>query len=134
MTLKITELNHVALHISDVEASIAFYRDGLGLKQLPRPEFDFEGAWFELPDGRQIHLIAGRSDPANSHNRGTHFALHVEDFDAAVEHVKAKGLRHHPPKPRPDGALQIFLMDPDDHYIELCDNRPADPARRTRFP
>jgi len=134
MALKITELNHVALHVADVEKSIAFYRDGLGLKQLARPEFDFDGAWFELPDGRQIHLIAGRDKPTHSNNRGTHFAMQVDDFDAALAHLDEKGLNHKPPKPRPDGALQVFLIDPDGHYVELCDNRPADASKRTRFP
>ena len=38
MAIKISELNHVAIHVADVAASIAFYKDMLGLKPLPRPE------------------------------------------------------------------------------------------------
>lgn len=134
MTIQITELNHAALHVADLDASIVFYRDHLGLRQVNRPEFTFDGAWFETGDGRQIHLIAGRTDPTAGHNRGTHLALHVADFDAAYEHIKSLGIKHAGPWDRPDGALQLFIYDPDGHVVELCDNRPADPAKRTLFP
>ncbi|MBI1370512.1 MAG: glyoxalase [Planctomycetes bacterium] len=132
--MRIIELNHVAIHIADVDRSIAFYRDVMMLRQLPRPEFDFDGAWFELGDGRQLHLIAGRVLPAHSHNRGTHFALHVADFDEAEAHIQSSGAPHKPRQRRPDGAWQLFVTDPDGHIVELCDNTTADAAKRTKFP
>jgi len=33
------QLNHVALHVADIERSVAFYRDVLQLEPMPRPAF-----------------------------------------------------------------------------------------------
>ena len=46
--MKIFELDHVALHVKDLEASCKFYREVLELASLPRPVFPFPGAWFRL--------------------------------------------------------------------------------------
>ena len=120
--MKIVELNHVALHVADVEASVAFYRDTLGLPPLDRPAFSFPGAWFALgPGGQQLHLIGGRGEPVHSHNRGNHFALAVDSIEAAEAHLRECGVEMFGPKQRPDGAWQIFVRDPDGHYVELCE-------------
>jgi catechol 2,3-dioxygenase-like lactoylglutathione lyase family enzyme len=46
--MKTLQLNHVAIHVADVERSVHFYRDVLQLEPLPRPAFKFPGAWFRL--------------------------------------------------------------------------------------
>ena len=118
MAIKIHELNHVALHVSDLGASIRFYRDVLGLPEVPRPAFNFAGAWFAL--GKQeLHLIA---DPLleSARRRHHHFALLVDDTHAAKAELEAKGvILMEGPSPRPDGPLQLFFHDPDGYRIEL---------------
>ncbi len=118
--MRIEELNHVALHVQDVERSCDFYRRVLCLEQIPRPAFTFPGAWFRLGAVQELHLIGDRNHPVFSHNRGNHFALRVDDLKKWAEHLKDCGATHLPPKQRPDGAWQIFLRDPDDHVVELC--------------
>ena len=54
------ELNHVALHVADVEKSSEFYADVLKLEPMERPAFEFPGAWFRLGDFQELHLIGGR--------------------------------------------------------------------------
>jgi len=49
-------LHHVSILTSDVERSLAFYRDVLGLKPLPRPDFPIRGPWLACGD-RQVHLV-----------------------------------------------------------------------------
>jgi catechol 2,3-dioxygenase-like lactoylglutathione lyase family enzyme len=104
-----------------VPASEAFYRDVLGLPQMPRPAFDFPGAWFRLGQTQELHLIGNRTQPVHSHSRGTHFALQVADIRAAETELQAKNAAFTGPKQRPDGNWQIFIQDPDGHYIELCE-------------
>ncbi len=118
--MKFLELNHVALHVADVAQSSAFYERILKLERIPRPAFTFPGEWFRLGETQELHLLGDRSQPVHSHHRGTHFALLVDDLDAWEEHLKATGYPYFPRKPRPDGAWQIFIIDPDGHYIELC--------------
>ena len=118
--MKTTQLDHVALHVADVDASCAFYSTVLQLESLPRPAFDFPGAWFRLGTTQELHLIGDRGEAVHSHNRGNHFALMVDDIDAWEEHLTQANANMRPRKVRPDGASQIFLVDPDGHFIELC--------------
>ena len=117
--MKIEELNHVALHVRDLAASNRFYGNVLLLEPIPRPAFSFPGAWFRLGPHQELHLIGDRQDPVFSHNRGNHFALKVDDLDAWEEHLRKKGAEPLPRRERPDGALQVFIRDPDGHVVEL---------------
>ena len=53
----ITELNHIAIFVSDLERSSKFYSEIIGLKKIPRPAFDFPGEWFKIGAVQQLHLI-----------------------------------------------------------------------------
>ena len=70
----VRQLNHVALHVANVDESIAFYRDTLKLPIMDRPAFDFPGAWFRLGKDQELHLIGDRELPVHSHHRGGHLA------------------------------------------------------------
>ena len=118
--MKLLALNHVALHVADLDKSLAFYRDVLQLQSLPRPNFTFPGAWFRLGGDQELHLIGERKKEVVSHHRGDHFALLVDDIDAWEQHVRSQGVDAQPRRVRPDGAYQLFLIDPDGHWIELC--------------
>lgn len=118
----VRELNHVALDVSDVPASVRFYRDVLGLPEMSRPDFGFPGAWFRLGMTQELHLIGNRGREVGQ--RAGHFALLVSDIDAAAARLREAGVSFRGPKPRPDGALQIFTMDPDGNVIELCAHLP----------
>ncbi|MDX1948360.1 MAG: VOC family protein [Pirellulaceae bacterium] len=118
--MQIAQLNHVAIHVADVEKSVAFYREVLRLAPIPRPAFSFPGAWFRLGGDQELHLIGGRTREVISNYRGNHYALLVDDFDAWERHLQASGAKFEPRRIRPDGAYQIFVVDPDGHYVELC--------------
>lgn len=121
--MKVMQLNHVALHVADLDKSRHFYGELLGLKPLPRPAFDFPGAWFALGEDQELHLIGNRdsAQPVHSHNRGNHLALRVGSIVDAETCLSKAGLKYFGPKQRPDGAWQIFVTDPDGHYVELCE-------------
>lgn len=123
--MKFLQLNHVALHVVDVEKSTAFYRDVLRLEQIPRPAFSFPGAWFLLGADQELHLIGERDREVVSHNRSNHFALLVDDFDGWEKYLIDKGVNIAPRRMRPDGALQLYVIDPDGHYVELCTLPPS---------
>jgi len=116
--MRILELNHVAINVDDVDQSSRFYSEVLGLAPMPRPAFDFPGAWFRIGSAQELHLI-GRAPENRSPPRERHFALRVDSIHAAEERLRGRGIDFSAPKPRPDGALQIFLRDPDGHVIEL---------------
>jgi lactoylglutathione lyase len=118
--MRFRQLDHVALHVQDVQRSCSFYERVLRLKSIPRPAFSFPGAWYRLGDVQELHLIGNRESPVHSHSRGNHYALLVDDLDAWESHFQQLGVEYLPRRTRPDGAFQIYVLDPDGHCIELC--------------
>lgn len=117
--MKILQLNHVALHVANLEASEKFYGELLGLPRMPRPAFNFPGTWYRIGVDQELHLIA-REPEVLSIPRERHFAMAIDDATAWKTRLQQAGVEFQGPKPRPDGALQIFLRDPDGHVVELC--------------
>jgi len=117
--MTIEELNHVAIYVTDVQRSSDFYQRVLKLEPIPRPAFAFPGAWFRLGTNQELHLIANLRSPFFPSHENNHFALRVDDLDPWERHFKEVGADFAPRKPRPDGASQVFLRDPDGHVIEL---------------
>jgi catechol 2,3-dioxygenase-like lactoylglutathione lyase family enzyme len=125
-------LDHAALIISDPERSRAFYVGVLGLEEVPRPEtFAFPGLWIQIGE-QQLHLIgeaeSGRARQIHPGYRAdelaggytSHFAIEVDDLEATVAALKAKGGELvGGPRPRGDGVLQAYVSDPDGHVVEL---------------
>lgn len=122
--MKIKELNHVAIHIRDLDRSVHFYEQVLQLPRIPRPAFDFGGAWFAF-GSQELHLIEDRDLEPNS-RRHHHFALLVDDTYAVRAELESRGLTDFLSHgPRVDGAIQLFLNDPDGYRIEIVSPVPA---------
>ncbi len=123
----IQALDHVGIHVADVEVSAKFYADVLGLEVIPRPDLDFPGQWLRIGTAQELHLIGKNSDPTGRPPGERHFALEVRDADAWATRLGDHGVTFKGPNSRPDGAKQIFFRDPDGHVIELLEHaaRPA---------
>ena len=119
--MQILELNHVALHVKDVAESCRFYGDVLGLPTMPRPAFDFPGAWFLIGTSQHLHLIGERQLPVHGHLKGDHFAMRVKSIRTVESELKQKNIAFMGPQQRPDGIWQIFIQDPDGHIVELTE-------------
>ncbi|HZV70630.1 MAG TPA: VOC family protein [Saprospiraceae bacterium] len=120
--IQITGYNHVGLAVKDMDASAAFYRDIVGLKQLRVPEeLTNIRAWFTIGPGQELHLLAGRKDEVcqnvNDKN-GSHFAFTIPDADPVEAFLKSKEVSYYRQQ-RFDGAWQIYITDPDGYVIEL---------------
>lgn len=116
----IIQFDHISLFVSNLAASKTFYISVLELEEIPRPAFDFPGAWFQLAPHVQLHLIAGKEKPVEgAGSRKNHFAVLVKDIFHTEQKAKEFGLSYVGPKKRPDGAWQLFIADPDGYYIEF---------------
>jgi catechol 2,3-dioxygenase len=124
----------VVLKVRDLERSVRFYRDVLGLREVARGHFGRPMAFFSAT-GENHHDLAvmemGPEAPAPSPGGVglAHVALRIgrslDDLRAARAHLEAQGitglrLRDH------RVSQSIYLEDPDGHGLELYVD--ADPA------
>lgn len=117
--LGVVRHNHLALHVKDIQASTQFYRDVVGLKQLPVPEnLKSIRSWFDLNDGQQIHLMANRTTEFTHDKNGSHIALFVADIAKSEGFLKKRNITFHK-QTRFDGVVQIYFPDPDGYLLEL---------------
>src|SRR5262245_44324404 len=59
-TMPATAMNHFTILTDDVDATIAFYGEFLGIAPGARPPFDFPGAWLYANGQPILHVIGGR--------------------------------------------------------------------------
>jgi len=119
----VESIHHVAIGVADLVRARRFYTAVLCLEEIPRPAFDFDGAWFRA-GSQQIHLIVRRRADLRRENgeldsRDDHVALRVRSYRETVEHLRALGI---PLEERPHNKTswpQIYIVDPDGHTIEL---------------
>jgi len=132
--MQVSALDHVTLVTSNLDRSIAFYRDILNLRQIQRPAFKVVGAW--MASGTfELHLAVNPQGHLRSVSEidigDIHFAIRVVDFEATVSHLEAMGYSEAAPHGDPkrlvfslDGPApfkQVYLLDPDNHLIEIND-------------
>ena len=116
-------LHHVSLTVTNLKRAKDFYTNTLCLKEIPRPDFDFEGAWYEI-EGKQIHLIVDpssqtiRQDKSLSSREG-HFALRVENYYDTLKWLKQNEVEIIEKPYGKSGFAQIFCADSDGNLIEL---------------
>ena len=115
-------LAHVCFRVQDLDASIEFYVDKLGLRHA----FDFindEGERFGvyLHVGGRNFVELFRAGPGEPPKPGSwqHFCLEVDDIPATAEALRAKGVEVAEPHLGADGSWQVWLADPDGNRIEL---------------
>lgn len=120
-------LEHIAVHVTDLEKSTAFYREVMGLDTLPEPFHDGKHAWFSIGNGIQLHLIAiaPRKPELSKQN---HLCFTVSSLPSFITRLEKAGIPYEDlagkkgaVTTRPDGILQIYFTDPDGRWIEVND-------------
>jgi catechol 2,3-dioxygenase-like lactoylglutathione lyase family enzyme len=97
-----------------VNAAARFYEAALGLERIDRRDAAGAGAWFRLGDA-ELHL--GQDDAPQPLSK-RHFAVEVDDLDAARRAVLAAGGTL-----EKEEAGRFWTRDPDGNRIELVQGR-----------
>jgi catechol 2,3-dioxygenase-like lactoylglutathione lyase family enzyme len=114
-----TELNHVSVSATDLETSLRFYEEVLGLERVPTPNFGFPVQWLRA-GGTQVHVFERRGEGPAYH----HFGLTVDDLPAVYERAKERGcldsvsFSGHLVE-LPGDVAQLYLRDPAGNLVEL---------------
>lgn len=110
-------VHHVSLNVSDLEQTVEFYTEFLGLERLDRPDdaISVPGVWLGCNDGRQIHLLLNDVPEG----RGQHFAFEVGSVPDAVRELGEKGVRLSAPSTMEGICMQAFCTDPSGNLVEF---------------
>ncbi|MBS98922.1 MAG: lactoylglutathione lyase [Oceanospirillaceae bacterium] len=119
---------HTMIRVSDLQKSLSFYTDVLGMKLLRRkdyPEGKFTLAFVGFgEESEQAVLELTHNWDTDSYDLGDgygHVAIEVEDVYAACDAIKAKGgevVREAGPM-KHGSSILAFVKDPDGYMIEL---------------
>jgi lactoylglutathione lyase len=117
--MRATRFNHVSIHAVDMEQSLQFYIEVLGMEHVPSPDFDHRVEWLRLGD-QQLHLFLRETPPPEFH----HIGLDVDDFESAYLMARQRGLlddETFAPTVRElnDGSVQLYLRDPAGNLVEI---------------
>ena len=123
----ISKVGHICRVVKDSEVAKKFYTNIIGAKLLNRPKFPTNGYWLWLGN-TQLHLIESELAMAPDHPKGgtrvNHISFDCYDFDAVEQKIKEAGIKYNKvyvPLGTDSGINQIFVQDPDSHWIEICD-------------
>lgn len=114
-TVKGMGFHHIALKCKDIEKSLEMYK-ALGMCEVVRwGEGDGLVVMLDLGDGSRIEMFANGSDDYSVNGKWQHFALSVDDVDAAYECALAAGFL---PKTEPKSVP--ILATPSDITIRIA--------------
>jgi methylmalonyl-CoA/ethylmalonyl-CoA epimerase len=113
-------LDHIGIAVRDLGQALAFYRDGLGLDVSAPEEVPTEQVRVRfVPVGEVTLELLEATTPDSSvaafiEKRGPgihHITLRVDDIQAAVARLRARGVRlvHDAPRPGAHGSLVAFI-------------------------
>jgi catechol 2,3-dioxygenase-like lactoylglutathione lyase family enzyme len=125
---------HLGLRVTDLQRSLAFYT-AVGYAELGHvPETGFGSlTMLKLPDDPfvTLELVHDPARPVKDTSAVNHLVIQVDDLDATIADLAAKGVAAEPPT-RPGPGIHIsWLTDPDGYRIELVQWPPGHPAGMT---
>jgi lactoylglutathione lyase len=126
----ITKLLHTRYRVHDLEKTVGFYRDVLGLEEVRRSE-SARGSrlvFLRAPASEELIEICqyDASGPVQVGPDLTHLAFEVTDLEAFARHAAAKGYPlSDGPHPTSSGSVIAFIDAPEGYEVELIQHGPA---------
>ena len=127
--MKVTKLLHTRMRVSDMEQTIRFYTDVLGLEVLERKVSPRGShlAFLKVPNSEELIELTSfpPSGPVKVQEDLVHLAFQVESLDDTIASLNAKGVKvTDGPTQTSSGSRFIFIDAPDGYEVELIE-RPA---------
>ena len=129
--MRVSRLLHTRYRVEDLERSVRFYKDVLGLDEVRRHKSPrgSELVFLKAPGSEEtIELCAfPASGPVRVQADLTHLAFEVESLAAFGEHLRSHGMAYSDgPTYKPDGSGGFAFIDaPDGYEIELIQRSPV---------
>jgi catechol-2,3-dioxygenase len=118
--MKINYLDHINLRTTQLEALGTFYREVLGFREGPRPEFGFDGAWLYCGDRPVVHLVAASETPDPPSKLSLeHFAFTAEGLAEFLDHLRRLRVAYRIGIAPGFGIRQVNFHDIDGNHLHV---------------
>jgi len=122
---KILGVAHLAVRVSDIEQSRAFYKDFLGYGEpfsLNKTDGSLDLTFIKINDHQYVELFPGL-DPQQ--DRLHHISFYTDDAEGMRQYLASRGVKvpDHTPRGR-SGNSNFNITDPDGHTVEIVEYEP----------
>lgn len=129
-------LEYTGIRVRDLDRSVRFYTEGLGLHVGPTGRMAAGGLWQELKDEEsgavlELNFYPGEP-PYREGDELDHLGFRVEDLADAISRLESLGGRVRIPPFTEGNERLAFLTDPDGVWVELYERRTDDVPRTSR--
>ena len=135
--MKARKLLHTRYRLNDLEKSVKFYTEVLGLEEVRRHKSPrgSELAFLKAPESEELIELCyfPNSGPVQVQPDLTHLAFEVDSLDEFGKHLAKLGLKYSDgPTIKPDGSGFAFIDAPEGYEIELM-QRAKQPAHEAGY-
>jgi lactoylglutathione lyase len=128
--MKVKKLLHTRMRVSDLDQTIQFYINVLGLEVLERKTSPrgSQLAFLKVPNSDELIELTSfpPSGPVKVQEDLVHLAFQVESLDDTIESLNAKGINvTDGPTKTSSGSRFIFIDAPDGYEVELIERPPG---------
>jgi lactoylglutathione lyase len=127
------KLLHTRYRVDDLERTVKFYKDVLGLEETRRHKSPrgSELVFLKAPGSEELIELCSfpASGPVQVQPDLTHLAFEVESLEAFGKHLAKMGLKYSDgPHVKPGGGGIAFIDAPEGYEIELIEMAPSGPG------
>jgi lactoylglutathione lyase len=122
----VKKLNHTRYRVNDLERTVKFYKDVLGLQELRRSKSPrgSELVFLKTPESEELIELCSfpASGPVQVPPDLTHLGFEVDSLEEFGRHLTSLGLKYSDgPTIRPGGGGFAFIDAPEGYEIELIE-------------
>ena len=128
--MRVKKLLHTRMRVSDMDQTINFYTNVLGLEVMERKTSPrgFHLAFLKVPNSEELIELCSfpPSGPVKVQEDLVHLAFEVDNLDWTIEALTAKGIKiTDGPTRSSSGSRFIFIDAPDGYEVELIEQPPG---------
>ncbi len=120
------DLAHTMIRVKDLDATLAFYTDLIGLHEVRRSPIGDEATLVFLTDERgAYHIELTYNHDQREYMLGDqfgHLAFHVDDLEPVVAEVERRDMWYRRSKPD-SRSRYIFVKDPNGYDVEILERK-----------
>ena len=137
--MRVTRLHHTRYRLNDLERSVTFYREVLGLEEVRRHKSPrgSELVFLKAPESEELIELCHfpSSGPVEVQPDLTHLAFEVSSLEEFGKHLETLGLKYSDgPTYKPDGSGGFAFIDaPEGYEVELIQRSPEAQAGKATY-